>query len=114
MGRPLGMKKINGVWYMADGSVAPSSRDKITDDVVTPTPIIKVNTPQNGSQDTSERYTGYVMYSRQDIAFVEKKTSLVYRGDISDDHGLRVPVFFSADRSEDWCASHLTKMRKGI
>lgn len=30
MGRPKGMKKVNGIWYMPDGSIAPSSKNAAT------------------------------------------------------------------------------------
>lgn len=110
MSRPKGMRKVNGIWYLPNGTVAPSSAAKANGQVVTLMP------PVINATDTVQdkpRHTGIKVHTHAQIAHIENKTGQRFVDNFSDDCGILIPVFMTTDRSEDWVMEHLTKIRKG-
>ena len=120
MARPRGMRKVDGIWIMPDGSVAPSSAAKAGNNItpgVAPAKVIIA--PQNGTQSVTDalpqqRRTGTKVHTGKEIRDTEIKTGLVMIGNFSDNVGILVPVFVNPNRNEDWRNEHLTRIRKGM
>lgn len=123
MGRPAGMKKINGLWYLPNGTLAPSSAAKINQGKDTPTPAVIVpqkpaKTVTAVSQDRP-MVQGVSMYTPAEIKHIEESTGLVFVGNFANSDGDKysgelVPVFLRADHSDEKRKEDLMRIRKGI
>lgn len=116
MPRPAGMHKdkVTGIWYMKDGSVAPCSRDKVNQ--VTPQPVVIKDAPKQEvtvKVETVKRY-GTRAYSYKEIKHIEATQEKTHGGYFADDCGILVPVFFNANRDQDYINGHMANMRMGI
>lgn len=117
------MYKRDGLWYMADGTLSPSSAAKVNQDTNTPTPaVIIAPMPSEGVTDVSQdrpMVQGVHMYTSKEIIAIESATGLVYAGafancDNGKYSGELVPVFLRADHGEEKRKEDLMKIRKGL
>lgn len=113
MGRPQGMKKVDGIWYMADGSLAASEirKQQQLKDVK---PVVTNSDPvvEDLIAEPVKLRPATRVHDREEIKSIEQKTGLVCsRRGIFDDCGILVPVFFNPERDADWIESRIDAMR---
>ena len=115
MARPKGMRKVDGIWYMPNGEIAPSCKN-ITRAVIDrpavkteyiPAPV--VSTP------AVTKVQGAHLYSAKDRERVENQTGLTYAGSfaIGDGTAMLIPVFLRADRDQERRDADMANIRRG-
>lgn len=137
MGRPRGMKKIDGIWYMPNGEIAPSSKSKVnnaegysdTTNVITvaqkpaesvtgvSTEHVQSDTPNvaNPPSDNRIKAISVHLYSSEQLEQIAAQTGQILTGFFGEaDSAVQVPVFLNANQSEEDRKAKLTKIRRGI
>lgn len=126
MGRPRGMYKKDGLWYLPNGELAPSSKIKVNN--VTgysdTTNVISVaqkpadsvtDPPENIIPDNSVKAISVHLYSPEQLERIHEQTGLTLAGFFGEaDSAVQVPVFLNPNQSEEDRKAKLTKIRQGI
>lgn len=126
MPRPRGMYKKDGLWYMADGTLARSSQSKVnnvkgysdTAPVISnaPVPSCEPTGPsENVIPDNRVKAISVHLYSPEQLDRINEQTGLTLAGFFGEaDSAVQVPVFLNANQSEEDRKAKLTKIRRGI
>lgn len=144
MARPKGMRKVDGIWIMPDGTVAPSSKSKVnnvkgysdTAPVISNAPGVSHSatgpsenaTPEissgTGRLEVQEVATGTIvggkvqgmhLYAMEEIKSVETQTGLTFAGNFASGSGMDlIPVFLRADHDDEVRRAKMVWIRKGF
>lgn len=126
MPRPRGMYKKDGLWYMADGTLARSSQSKVnnvkgysdTAPVISNAPgaaQLATGPSQNTTSDNRIKAISVHLYSPEQLEQISAQTGQVLTGFFGEaDSAVQVPVFLNANQSEEDRRAKLTKIRRGI
>lgn len=126
MGRPRGMYKKDGLWYLPNGELAPSSKSKVnnvtgysdTTNVISVAqkPADSVTDPsENIIPDNRIKAVSVHLYSPEQLERISAQTGLTLAGFFGEaDSAVQVPVFLNPNQSEEDRKAKLTKIRQGI
>lgn len=126
MGRPRGMYKKDGLWYLPNGELAPSSKIKVnnvtgysdTTNVISVAqkPADSVTGPsENIIPDNRVKAVSVHLYSPEQLERIHEQTGLTLAGFFGEaDSAVQVPVFLNPNQSEEDRKAKLTKIRQGI
>lgn len=126
MGRPRGMYKKDGLWYLPNGELAPSSKSKVnnvtgysdTTNVISVAqkPADSVTDPsENIIPDNRVKAVSVHLYSPEQLERIHEQTGLTLAGFFGEaDSAVQVPVFLNPNQSEEDRKAKLTKIRQGI
>jgi hypothetical protein len=139
MGRPKGLRKINGVWVTVEqqrvmGLITDKgySDTKITPSVPEKPAQRPTEVSENTTQETSSgtgrlevqevevgtnvggKVQGMHIYSSKEIKHIENTTGLVFVGEFAEQQGALIPVFLRADHDDETRRAKLASIRRGI
>lgn len=132
MPRPIGMRKIAGVWYrkeeldsngmpLVTRSAVLASEDKNNAGVYQTTHdvISSLSVSPNGLSGHSEiapvKVQGIHTYSPEEIKSIENQTGLRFAGNFASGSAADlIPVFLKADHDEETRRGKMAHIRKGI
>jgi hypothetical protein len=130
MPRPRGMYKKDGLWYMADGTLARSSQGKVNNTGGTstyPNVISVAQKPAQSATDPSESITPVAtpdnrikaisvhLYSPEQLERIHDQTGLTLAGFFGEaDSAVQVPVFLNPNQSEEDRRAKLAKIRRAV
>lgn len=100
MGRPRGMRKINGVWM----TVEQQAMRGISADPIIYTPVVTQST---------HKTPGVHVYNHTQVKAVELATGLVYSGSFATGSSAELIPVFLKPRSEDDNKAIVAKIRMG-
>lgn len=105
MARPKGMRKIDGVWYYADGTRVskPLQKPHNACSEVNPSEDMddSVIVQQKPVQKVKKVARAVSLYKPEEIKEQEVKSGLVYSGYYIDETGARILVFHNPKRSQE-------------
>lgn len=126
MGRPRGMYKKDGLWYLPNGELAPSSKNKVnnvtgysdTTNVISVAqkPADSVTDPsENVIPDNRVKAVSVHLYSPEQLERISAQTGLTLAGFFGEaDSAVQVPIFLNPNQSEEDRKAKLEKIRRGI
>jgi hypothetical protein len=139
MGRPKGLRKINGVWVTveqqrvmglitdkgySDTKIAPIAPEKpvqalteVSENTTQETPSgtgrLEVQEVEVGT-NVGGKVQGMHLYSSKEIKHIENTTGLVFVGEFAEQQGALIPVFLRADHDDETRRAKLASIRRGI